>query len=854
MNFLPQCFAAPDAEECLVWKLIKKGHGSFSRFAKQYARSHHETGGCTPMPYGDLQEVLLFPSKLPWIKPPVRSRGRRGHSSKQRWEAFVRMHWIWGLCNFLEGGSPCNHDAAQFVVDKASSGVWTKQHECYAKAMYLKILRFVSHPEGTLERGTAKLNDLISRIRLSFYDPKISFDEAFSSAMSVNPERISLPEQGGILDPGQHLTGKQLRQFKRMHKDIPHGLETGKEVKPCHKVEPKDWPILLKKLWDAQMISFVPIEDALCENGKLVKGGLFCVPHKPTSDRLINDRRPLNARESRLDWSKLPAGHMLCQLVLEKNESIRCSGDDLSNYFYLIKHSPLWLPRNRFGDPIGGEKIPWAKLDPKKKYLPSFKIVCVGDTNGVDIAQATHESILKAAGCLDPKHSLVYGEWFPASKTMEGLYIDDHLLFQIVNSRKNRNRGPLPDETLLEASRNKYRELNLPRSEKKAFEKSYDFKAWGTQISSVCGRIGTPIEKLRQIEGLTGALVLEGKGSKKALQKLVGLYVHPFMHRRELMSLFHHTYLYIEKLPEGSVVKLPTYVCDELVTAMIMLPLAEANVRSPISVQIAATDASSKMGGRASTLTTRSLAKLLYRCAESKGEHTRLDWDTHCLEVPSCMKRPPDALIDVMQKHTWVSTQSIKFLRKDHINILEMEMLKQEIKDRANSGRGNCRIINLCDSRVVVGAFGKGRSSSKNLNHKLRSIVPWLILGDIRVANLWVPTDKNPADYPSRNEAIPSPVFGGTDPLLKGDELAAVQVYRTPGVQQLLEREDRENASNPVMEHNEHFDIQEISNRTFLTDPPKSLKTGSRARARRFQLQKGLATARARANPKRGSV
>ncbi len=48
--------------------------------------------------------------------------------------------------------------------------------------------------------------------------------------------------------------------------------------------------------------------------------------------------------------------------------------------------------------------------------------------------------------------------------------------------------------------------------------------------------------------------------------------------------------------------------------------------------------------------------------------------------------------------------------------------------------------------------------------------------------------------------------------------------------------------------------VQEISNRTFLTDPPKSLKMGSRARARRFQLQKGLATARARANPKRGSV
>ena len=36
----------------------------FSRFAKQYARSHRETGGCTPISYGDLHEVSLFPSQL----------------------------------------------------------------------------------------------------------------------------------------------------------------------------------------------------------------------------------------------------------------------------------------------------------------------------------------------------------------------------------------------------------------------------------------------------------------------------------------------------------------------------------------------------------------------------------------------------------------------------------------------------------------------------------------------------------------------------------------------------------------------------------------------------------------------
>ena len=61
----------------------------------------------------------------------------------------------------------------------------------------------------------------------------------------------------------------------------------------------------------------------------------------------------------------------------------------------------------------------------------------MGDTNGVDIAQATHESVLKAAGCMGKENTLVYGEIMPPSNTLEGLYIDDHLVFQIVDSKKN---------------------------------------------------------------------------------------------------------------------------------------------------------------------------------------------------------------------------------------------------------------------------------------------------------------------------------------------------------------------------------------------------------------------------------
>ena len=61
----------------------------------------------------------------------------------------------------------------------------------------------------------------------------------------------------------------------------------------------------------------------------------------------------------------------------------------------------------------------------------------MGDTNGVDIAQGTHEAVLMRAGCLLEQ---VYGKMFPASDALEGLYIEK-----------------APDEHLTEASRSRYR-------------------------------------------------------------------------------------------------------------------------------------------------------------------------------------------------------------------------------------------------------------------------------------------------------------------------------------------------------------------------------------------------------------
>ena len=327
-----------------IFDLINKQHGSFCRYYRIHAKmSQEQTGAVTPDSKAVGKPFALFPSRLPWTISSE-SKRRRGLKADVRCEALKLMHRIWAFLNYLHAGSPCSTSAISEAVRMAFEGKWTAQHETYARAMHSKLLDYCACPRGTMERGSAKLSALIEKIQCSQYDPSISFDEASCGALPVDPTRISLPDQAGILDPREHLCGERLEQFVQMPHQIPEPCRSSLDPPACHKVSDEDWPVVLRKLFDADMITFIPKKDVLSEGRRLIKGGLFCVPHKPQSDRLINDRRPANLREKRLNWCQLPSGPLLCQLILEKYQSVRASGDDLSNYFYLIKHLESWYP------------------------------------------------------------------------------------------------------------------------------------------------------------------------------------------------------------------------------------------------------------------------------------------------------------------------------------------------------------------------------------------------------------------------------------------------------------------------------------------------------------------------------
>ena len=72
----------------------------------------------------------------------------------------------------------------------------------------------------------------------------------------------------------------------------------------------------------------------------------------------------------------------------------------------------------------------------------------------------------------------------------------------------------------------------------------------------------------------------------------------------------------------------------------------------------------------------------------------------------------------------------------------------------ADRGARDQRVLVLSDSRVVVGACCKGRSSSRRLNFVLRRIAGVCGRAGLTLDVVWVPTWANPADAPSRGKVI----------------------------------------------------------------------------------------------------
>ncbi|CAE7920809.1 unnamed protein product, partial [Symbiodinium necroappetens] len=323
--------------------------------------------------------------------------------------------------------------------------------------------------------------------------------------------------------------------------------------------------------------------------------------------------------------------------------------------------------------------------------------------------------------------------------------------------------GPKPqpqdaDVQLVAKAERAYLEAKLQRAVHKEFRFETVFKAWGAEIDGVAGRVGAPLATRRQVWMLLQRIVTGGWASCDVLRQVLGNLAYIFQYRRELYSLQHRIYKFVSEMPGDRWCKLPDFVLDEIRSCALHLPFAVCSMRRRVSTTLLATDATPSSGGAVVTEVPGALAEELWRQSEMKGEAVRLDRGRdEALDVEE-PKVPSVFASTVGECLPWRVTASYHSRETSHVNLQELRAWRREMmKIAARGDHKGCIVVALNDSRVVVGAVGKGRSSSFRLNNLLRGALPHMILGGLSGALLWIETAANPADYPSRFRALPPP-------------------------------------------------------------------------------------------------
>ena len=103
------------------------------------------------------------------------------------------------------------------------------------------------------------------------------------------------------------------------------------------------------------------------------------------------------------------------------------------------------------------------------------------------------------------------------------------------------------------------------------------------------------------------------------------------------------------------------------------LPLAEADLRAPVSTRLYASDATPTTAAAVSAVVSRAAVDGLYTHAEQKGFYTRLDWndsDPRRWSPDEWRQRElPPQLLSVIKGATWKVDQSICYKETKHVNI-----------------------------------------------------------------------------------------------------------------------------------------------------------------------------------------
>ena len=374
--------------------------------------------------------------------------------------------------------------------------------------------------------------------------------------------------------------------------------------RPQVRVAPGEWEKIARALYERGIVA--PTEYIINVEEVAVTNGLFGVektgrdlPDGRCAQRLIMDLRGSNSILKQIagDVQTLSGACAFTTVVLDDNQIISISGDDLVSSFYLFRLPACWLPYPAFERP----KTRALGVDKEGDTFLGASVLPMGFNSSVGIMQHIHRRLalwnpLEGAGLLDNLEIRKDREWpdLDQETPVWCLYLDDstflrRLEMQVMESVVGR---PGPEQ---EQMRKAYQFWGIPFNLKKAIAECEQAERLGAYLDGRKGRIGVTVKRYLECLSLGFWILSQGQTSRKSLQIYAGKEVHCLQFRRPLFSVYDEVWRLIAGPSDNP--KLTEKFCMEVVVSMSLSALRFTDWRAAIDPYVMASDASERGGG-----------------------------------------------------------------------------------------------------------------------------------------------------------------------------------------------------------------------------------------------------------------
>lgn len=215
------------------------------------------------------------------------------------------------------------------------------------------------------------------------------------------------------------------------------------------------------------------------------------------------------------------------------------------------------------------------------------------------------------------------------------------------------------------------------------------------------------------------------------------------------LSIYDDVYTWVRCDDPDLAVPAPATVLQELASSLVLGSTWPVDLTRPVAEMIAARDASQSFGFGASVYhCTQDEARDIARLSERRGDYVRLRREEG--DEPECPRIGQPHKLDIGQ-HCFQDVLSIRARKQDFPGVLELNAVVLLIEwFLRSSSHQHCRLPLLIDAKAVLGGIVKGRSSSGPFLRLLRRLASLLIIGDLMLCCVYIPSEDNPADAPSR--------------------------------------------------------------------------------------------------------